>query len=86
MFVYSCPGYKCGVKERMLYSSCKGPLLSTLESDFGFEFVKKVKEAGGRFERKFIINSHLLKLDLVAPLYICSLTRVYACMHAYTHT
>eukprot|EP00047_Mylnosiga_fluctuans_P018983 m.77171 g.77171 ORF g.77171 m.77171 type:complete len:351 (+) comp7907_c0_seq5:764-1816(+) len=43
VFVYSCPGYKCGVKERMLYSSCKGPLISTLEQDFGLEFVKKME-------------------------------------------
>ena len=27
VFVYSMPGYKCSIKERMLYSTCKGPLL-----------------------------------------------------------
>lgn len=43
VFVYSCPGYKCPVKERMLYSSCKAPLIASLESDFGFEFVKKIE-------------------------------------------
>jgi twinfilin-like protein len=42
VFVYSCPGYNCGIKERMLYASCKSPLLDTLEQDFGFVFDKKV--------------------------------------------
>ncbi len=27
----------------MLYSSCKGPLISSLEQEFGFEFAKKVR-------------------------------------------
>ena len=43
VFVYSCPGYNCSVKERMLYASCKGPLLDTLEQDFGLSCEKKVR-------------------------------------------
>eukprot|EP00048_Salpingoeca_helianthica_P022123 m.16491 g.16491 ORF g.16491 m.16491 type:complete len:355 (+) comp6909_c0_seq1:17-1081(+) len=43
VFIYSCPGYECPVKERMLYSSCKGPLISNLEADLGLEFVKKLE-------------------------------------------
>merc|ERR1712012_643305 len=31
VFVYSMPGYKCPIKERMLYSSCKGSLIIMLE-------------------------------------------------------
>ena len=42
VFLYSCPGYNCGIKERMLYASCKGPLVDTLEQEFGLVFEKKV--------------------------------------------
>ncbi|KAJ7382195.1 Twinfilin-1 [Desmophyllum pertusum] len=33
VFVYSMPGYKCSIKERMLYSTCKGPLLDVATGD-----------------------------------------------------
>ena len=33
VFIYSCPGYKCSVKERMVYSSCKSPLIYALKED-----------------------------------------------------
>uniref|UniRef100_A0A1X7VR29 ADF-H domain-containing protein n=1 Tax=Amphimedon queenslandica TaxID=400682 RepID=A0A1X7VR29_AMPQE len=33
IFIYSCPGYKCSVKERMVYSSCKSPLIYALKED-----------------------------------------------------
>lgn len=36
------PGYSCSIKERMLYSSCKGPLISNLEIDFKMDIDKKV--------------------------------------------
>ena len=36
------PGYSCSVKERMLYSSCKAPLLDACESVLKMEIVKKV--------------------------------------------
>lgn len=35
------PGYSCPVKERMLYSACKAPLLELIQS-LGVEIVKKV--------------------------------------------
>lgn len=44
VFIYSCPGYKCSVKERMIYSSCKNPLVSAL-SDEGIEIKKSVSLA-----------------------------------------
>ena len=37
------PGYKCSVKERMLYSTCKAPLLAGLEEELKIEIPKKVK-------------------------------------------
>lgn len=36
------PGYKCSVKERMLYSTCKAPLLAGLEEGLQMEIPKKV--------------------------------------------
>ena len=36
------PGYKCSVKERMLYSTCKAPLLAGLEEELKLEIPKKV--------------------------------------------
>ncbi|XP_021371770.1 twinfilin-1-like isoform X2 [Mizuhopecten yessoensis] len=43
VFIYSMPGYKCSIKERMLYSSCKSPLLAVLESHMQVEFAKKME-------------------------------------------
>lgn len=42
VFIYSMPGYSCSIKERMLYSSCKGPLLDAVEQQMGIEVVRKV--------------------------------------------
>lgn len=36
------PGYSCSVKERMLYSSCKAPLIDLIESNLGLTISKKV--------------------------------------------
>lgn len=36
------PGYKCPIKERMLYSSCKGPFISQLEQTLELNIEKKV--------------------------------------------
>ncbi|XP_031562450.1 twinfilin-1-like isoform X2 [Actinia tenebrosa] len=41
MFIYSMPGYSCGIKERMLYSSCKGPVVDFAEQQIGMEIPKK---------------------------------------------
>lgn len=42
IFIYTMPGYSCSVKERMLYSSCKGPFLETIQSH-GITVTKKVR-------------------------------------------
>nr|XP_033815337.1 twinfilin-1 isoform X4 [Geotrypetes seraphini] len=42
VFLYSMPGYSCSIRERMLYSSCKSPLLEGLEKQLQLEVVKKV--------------------------------------------
>lgn len=40
IFIYSMPGFKCTVKERMLYSSCKSELLSFLKGQASIEINK----------------------------------------------
>lgn len=45
VFIYSMPGCKCSIRERMLYSSCKGRLLDAAEQDFQLEIAKKVGAA-----------------------------------------
>lgn len=46
VFIYSMPGYKCPVKERMMYSSCKAPFIETIK-DLGLNIEKKVSVRGG---------------------------------------
>lgn len=41
VFIYSMPGYNCSIRERMLYSSCKNPLIEVINS-LGLEIIKKV--------------------------------------------
>lgn len=43
VFIYSMPGYKCPIKERMLYSSCKGPFISQLEQTLELNIEKKLE-------------------------------------------
>ncbi|XP_051777323.1 twinfilin-2 isoform X1 [Erpetoichthys calabaricus] len=47
VFIYSMPGYKCSIKERMLYSSCKSRLLDEVEQDFQLEIAKKIEIDNG---------------------------------------
>ncbi|XP_013913763.1 PREDICTED: twinfilin-2 [Thamnophis sirtalis] len=47
VFIYSMPGYKCSIKERMLYSSCKSRLLDSIEQDFCLEIAKKIEIGDG---------------------------------------
>jgi len=42
-FVYSMPGYSVPIKARMLYSSCKGPLIETLETVYSLPIDQKVE-------------------------------------------
>lgn len=47
VFIYSMPGYSCSIKERMLYSSCKAPLLELIQS-LGVTITKKLEIDDGR--------------------------------------
>ena len=47
IFCYSCPGYSCSIKQRMLYSTCKSPLVDVLEDDLKIELAKKLEIGEG---------------------------------------
>ncbi|EDQ91064.1 uncharacterized protein MONBRDRAFT_31730 [Monosiga brevicollis MX1] len=43
VFIYSCPGFKCSVKQRMMYSTCKSPLIDVVEDEIKLELAKKLE-------------------------------------------
>uniref|UniRef100_A0A672ZSH4 Twinfilin-1 n=1 Tax=Sphaeramia orbicularis TaxID=375764 RepID=A0A672ZSH4_9TELE len=47
VFIYSMPGYKCSIRERMLYSSCKSPLIDMVENNLHIEIEKKLEIDNG---------------------------------------
>ncbi|XP_030636976.1 twinfilin-1b [Chanos chanos] len=47
VFIYSMPGYKCSIRERMLYSSCKSPLIDTVEKNLRIQIAKKLEIDNG---------------------------------------
>ncbi|KAM3870290.1 twinfilin-1a [Diretmus argenteus] len=47
VFIYSMPGYSCGIRERMLYSSCKNPLVDMVENNLQIEIEKKLEIDNG---------------------------------------
>ncbi|XP_074986707.1 twinfilin-2 isoform X2 [Caretta caretta] len=57
VFIYSMPGYRCGIKERMLYSSCKSRLLDTVEQEFSLEITKKIEiDDGAELTAEFLYD------------------------------
>lgn len=47
VFIYSMPGYNCSIKERMMYSSCKGQFLEIIEK-MGVEITKRLEIDDGK--------------------------------------
>ncbi|XP_025064508.1 twinfilin-1 [Alligator sinensis] len=47
VFIYSMPGYMCSIRERMLYSSCKNPLLEIVESQLWMQIIRKIEIDNG---------------------------------------
>ncbi|XP_048358255.1 twinfilin-1 isoform X2 [Sphaerodactylus townsendi] len=43
VFIYSMPGYMCSIRERMLYSSCKSPLLDIAEGQLWMQIIRKIE-------------------------------------------
>ncbi|XP_059499945.1 twinfilin-2-like [Stegostoma tigrinum] len=57
VFIYSMPGGKCSIKERMLYSSCKGPFLTYVEEELGIQIARKVEiDDGGELTAEFLYD------------------------------
>lgn len=57
VFIYSVPGYNCSVKERMLYSSCKAPLLNVIENKIGIELARKIEtDNSDELTEEFLID------------------------------
>ena len=47
LFVYSCPAFELPVRDRMLYASCKQPLLDIIEGEFGIAVEKRLEIENG---------------------------------------
>ncbi|KAK6177496.1 hypothetical protein SNE40_015587 [Patella caerulea] len=55
VFIYSMPGYKCSIKERMLYSSCKAPVVDYIQTVIGIDIVRKIESDDAKeLTEKFI--------------------------------
>ena len=59
------PGYKCPIKERMLYSSCKAPVIDVLEQSLGMEVVKKVIDFTFDINDRFEKENSLVILNIM---------------------
>eukprot|EP00049_Salpingoeca_infusionum_P018333 m.356748 g.356748 ORF g.356748 m.356748 type:complete len:344 (-) comp17615_c0_seq1:169-1200(-) len=58
VFVYSCPGYKCSVKERMMFSTCKAPVIDFLEGSLSMDIQKKLEiSEGSEFTQEFLYDA-----------------------------
>ncbi|XP_065347245.1 twinfilin [Cloeon dipterum] len=68
VFIYSMPGYNCSIKERMLYSSCKAPLLDVIENHFGVAIAKKLEiDSGDELTQEFLQDELHPKKNLHRP-------------------
>ncbi|MBN3298385.1 TWF1 protein, partial [Amia calva] len=57
VFIYSMPGYSCSIRERMLYSSCKNPLIYMAENKARLEVAKKIEiESGEELTADFLYD------------------------------
>ncbi|KAM9313450.1 twinfilin-1 [Gastrophryne carolinensis] len=57
VFIYSMPGYNCSIRERMLYSSCKNPLLYIVESRLMMEIARKIEiDNGNELTSEFLYD------------------------------
>ena len=59
VFIYTMPGYQCGIKERMLYASCCKSVVERVEAA-GIEVAKKVSERKRERVRFPDFKSHIL--------------------------
>nr|CAG4638618.1 EOG090X0A90 [Cyclestheria hislopi] len=68
VFIYSMPGYACSIRERMLYSSCKGPITEIIEHSIGIPIDKKIEiELGNELDEEFLMDELHPKKNLHQP-------------------
>ncbi|XP_059490417.1 twinfilin [Neocloeon triangulifer] len=68
VFIYSMPGYNCSIKERMLYSSCKAPLLNVIENGLNVAIAKKLEiDSGDELTEEFLLEELHPKKNLHRP-------------------
>ncbi|KAJ8245692.1 hypothetical protein GJAV_G00273460 [Gymnothorax javanicus] len=57
VFIYSMPGYSCSVRERMLYSSCKGAMMDMIENNLKIEIERKIEiDDGDELTAEFLYD------------------------------
>ncbi|KAL4708403.1 hypothetical protein ACJJTC_019639 [Scirpophaga incertulas] len=67
VFIYSMPGYSCSIKERMMYSSCKGQFLDIIEK-IGVEVAKRLEiDDGKELTEEFLYDEIHPKRNLHRP-------------------
>ncbi|XP_063361255.1 twinfilin [Cydia amplana] len=67
VFIYSMPGYSCSIKERMLYSSCKGQFLDIIEK-IGVVVEKRIEiDDGKELTEEFLYEEIHPKRNLHRP-------------------
>uniref|UniRef100_A0A2D4FNI2 Twinfilin-1 n=2 Tax=Micrurus corallinus TaxID=54390 RepID=A0A2D4FNI2_MICCO len=57
VFIYSMPGYVCSIRERMIYSSCKSPLLEIAERQLWIQIIRKIEiDDGDKLTAEFLYD------------------------------
>eukprot|EP01135_Chromosphaera_perkinsii_P004712 Nk52_evm23s294 gene=Nk52_evmTU23s294 len=60
IFIYSCPGYQCSVKERMMYASCKSKVLDFSEGEMGLKPVRRLEIGEMEGDGSSELNANIL--------------------------
>ncbi|OQV23896.1 Twinfilin-2 [Hypsibius exemplaris] len=70
VFIYSMPSSGCSIKERMLYSSCKNPLIHTIEAELGVVISKRIEtDDPSEINEEYIRDQIHPKIHLHQPLF-----------------
>ncbi|XP_071078269.1 toll-like receptor 9 isoform X3 [Desmodus rotundus] len=77
VFIYSMPGYKCSIRERMLYSSCKSRLLDSVEQGFQLEISKKGPCPGALLPLLLLVQATALAPGSLPAFLPCELEAPY---------
>ncbi|KAK7073779.1 Twinfilin-1 [Halocaridina rubra] len=68
LFIYSMPGYACPIKERMLYSSSKNPVIDLLENSMNLAITKKLEIGeGSELTEEYLLDEIHPKRNLHRP-------------------